>query len=119
MKSSKKNKRQGPDLLVRSKETMIFISWIMFFAIFMLVSLAKPQTGGLLPGFYNASMSSAWDSGKLQVAFLLMICLAIMSVFGLFVNSLRIRRKGDGYSFSFIVFGAISLIGIILYPIIS
>ena len=116
MRRVRRNKRRGPDVLMRSKEILIFTSWMLFIIIFTLYSLAKPGDTAMLGKLYNVSANTSWDAEKIYAAFFLTIVLAIICFIGLMVNSKRIKRKGDSYSLSLVIFGIFSLLGVILFP---
>ena len=114
----RRNKRKGPDILIKSKEILIFSSWMLFLTIFTLFSLAKPGETAMLGKLYNVSSNYIWDNGKIKSAFFLMIILALICMIGLVINSQRLRRKSDNYSLTFIIFGIFSIFGVIVYPFI-
>jgi len=107
------NTRRGPDSIIRTINFISGISWIMIFAILIFFALAKPQMRGfdrqmnMLGGF--------WNKEYLQIAFYLMMFQLIMSIFGLIMNSRRMKRKTDTWNASLILSGSASIIGIIIY----
>ena len=119
MRGIRKNKRRGADLVVRSKNIMIYSAWILFFFIFVLLSMAKPRQTTMFDRFYNVSVNQAWDPLMLNAAFLIMPFLMIICAIGLYFNSKRLKRKTDSYSLSLIIFGSLSAVGVLLYPFIS
>lgn len=118
MRRGKRNKRRGPDVLIKSKELLIFTSWILFTVIFTLLSLAKPGETAMLGKLYNVSSNNIWDTQKIYTAFFFTVILGLICIIGLIINSKRLKRKNDNYSLSFIIFGIFSILGIILFPFI-
>ncbi len=110
-----KNRRRGPDVLVKSINTIAILSWMVIFAIFITFSIAKPRLMGVAPG--HSSNVGGWDSTFLQFSFYLMIVQAMLCAFGLAINANRLKRKTDTLNKSLIVFGCLSLLGIVVYAV--
>jgi len=113
-----RNRRRGPDILIKTINGFAVISWVIIFGIFITFSLAKPSTwrgvgltGGGGPGAYNP--------GYMQFAFYLMVIQLLLCAAGLAIKANRIKRKTDSLNKSLIFFGCFSLIGIIIYIIVA
>jgi len=114
-----RNIRRGGDSLIKSKKMLIAFSWAIAFIAFIMLSLAKPRLGTMFDRFYNTmNFTSGWDKEFLNYLFYALIPLSIISIIGLIINSLRHKRKYDTYSKSFIIFGIVSIIGIIYFIIL-
>ena len=110
-----KNKRKGPDTVVRAINWIAGLSWLMIFIIFIMVSMAKPRMETMYDRFSNSPVSGAWDSDLVSFALILLLFQLGMCIFGLFLNSMRMKRKTDKYNGTLIFFTAVSFIGIIVY----
>lgn len=111
------NKRHGADILIKSKRFLIFASWIIIFASFIIFSVSKPKTDTMFDRFYDTMSYGAWDRNLIKYTYNMMFPLFIVSSIGLLINSSRHRRKRDTYSKSLVIFTVVSLAVIILYNI--
>jgi hypothetical protein len=102
-----KNRRRGPDAIVKAISFLSGLSWLVILGIFITFSMAKP---GIKTG-------AAMDTSVLRYAFYLMILQALLCGFGLAVNTSRLKRRSDKLNLSLIIFGVLSILGIIFYAI--
>lgn len=109
------NRRRGPDLIITLINWMSFAGWIIIIAVLILLAQAGPQIETFFDRLLEVSTGRSWDYGLSQLAFYLMILLAIMGVTGLILNSRRMKRKGDRYRISLIIMTAFSFIGMVVY----
>lgn len=112
----KKNLRKGEDMMIKSKRALLLLAWVLFASISGLLSTAKPKESVLLSRFFGSGIQGSWDAGRIETAFILGVVLVCTCFMGLLVDSRRMRRKDDRYSLSFIIFGSLSLLGVLLYP---
>jgi hypothetical protein len=112
-----KNRRRGPDILIKTINGIAIISWIVIFGIFITFSLAKPSTWRGV-GLSGGGMAGSYNPGYLQFSFYLMVMQLLLCAMGLAINANRLRRKTDGLNKSLIFFGFVSLLGIIIYIIL-
>ena len=110
-----KNRRRGPDTVSKAISWISGTSWIMIFIIFIMISMAKPRMETMFDRFSNSPINQAWDASLINFAFFLMLFQLGICIFGLFLNSLRMKRKTDRYSGSLIFFTVVSFLGIIIY----
>ena len=110
-----KNRRRGPDFLIRCINIAAIVCWIFIFAIFIIVSLSKPPAGS----YMGQSLGKTWDKELLNYAFYMMFPLLIICVIGLLINTTRHQRKTDTYNKSLIVSLVLSFIGIIWFLFFS
>lgn len=110
-----KNRRRGPDILIKWINYSAIFSWILIFIVFIVVSIAKPPVEGFFDRQYGIKVSATWDTTLLEYAFLMMFPLLLICIIGLLINSLRHQRKTDTYNKSLIVCFILSLLGIIYY----
>lgn len=109
------NRRRGPDLIITLINWMSFTGWIIIIATLILLAQAGPQIETFFDRLLEVGANRSWNSELSQLAFYLMILLAIMGVTGLILNSRRMKRKGDRYRISLIIMTAFSFIGIVVY----
>ncbi|HOO71197.1 MAG TPA: hypothetical protein PK926_05495 [Spirochaetota bacterium] len=112
-----RNRRKGPDILVKTINNIAILSWIVIFGIFITFSIAKPRLMGVAPG--HTSSLGGWDTTFIQFAFYLMIVQAFLCAFGLAINANRLKRKTDRLNKSLIIFGCLSILGIMIYIILG
>ena len=112
-----KNRRRGPDILVKTINNLAVVSWIVIFGMFIMFSIAKPRVMGVAPG--HRATTGGWNTEFLDFAFYLMVVQALLCAFGLAINANRLRRKTDTLNKSLIIFGIMSVIGILLYVILG
>ncbi len=110
-----KNRRRGPDTVVKAINWISGGSWLLIFLIFIMVSMAKPRMETMFDRFNNSPVGGAWDSSLISFAFILLLFQLGLCIFGLFLNSMRMKRKSDRYNGTLIFFTLVSFIGIIVY----
>ncbi len=110
----RKNRRKGPDVLMKSINYLAVFSWVIIFIVIIIFSLAKPRIQGIKPG-HSVVSTGAWDSSLLEITAYLMVLQIMFSVVGLLINSNRMKRKEDQYNTSLIVSGILAIFGLLLY----
>ncbi|MDY6967090.1 MAG: hypothetical protein SVR08_00340 [Spirochaetota bacterium] len=110
-----RNRRKGPDALIKTINYLALVSWIFIFTIFILISIAKPAVEGFFDRQYGISVSNTWDTSLLEYSFYLMFILLIIGLIGLYINTTRHQRKTDRYNKSLILSVILSFIGILYY----
>ena len=113
-----KNRRRGPDILIKWIHYISIFCWALIFVIFIVVSVAKPPVEGFFDRQYGIRVNAAWDKTLLDSAFYLMFPLLIICAVGLLINSIRHQRKTDTYNKTLIISFFLSLAGIIYYIIL-
>ncbi len=106
-----KNRRRGPDFMIKCINFTALICWIIIFVIFVIVSISKPPPGSYL----GKGLAKTWNVELMQYAFYLMFPLLLIGIIGLIINTSRHQRKTDTYSKSLILSLVLSFIGIIIY----
>lgn len=110
-----KDRRRGPDPLVKGINYMVIVSWLIILIVFMIVAIAKPQTESFLDRYNNVSLRATWDKTLIEYAFYMMFPLFLACIVGLLINSSRMQRRTDRYKKSLIFFLFLSMGGIIYY----
>lgn len=112
----RKNRRKGPDALVKAINYLAAFSWVIIFVVIIVFSLAKPRIQGIKPG-HSVVSTGAWDSSLLEISLYLMVLQVIFAIAGLLINSNRMKRKGDQYNTSLIVSGSLAVFGLMIYAV--
>jgi len=110
-----KDRRRGPDILIKGISYISIFSWIMIFIIFLVISIAQPPKESFFDRQYNIQVHSNWDQKMIQIAFSLMYPIMVICAFGLLINTLRHQRKTDSYNKSLVIIFCLSLVGIIIH----
>lgn len=111
-----KERRKGPDLLVRSLTWANAIASLSLVGAFCLTAMAKPQIETFFDRYYNVNLyrRPTWDMTLMKYMAGLFILSALTGVVGLLLNSRRRRRKDDYIRMTLVVCLLISLVGLIL-----
>ena len=107
-----RNRRRGPDIVVKSINYTAVVSWSIIFIVFVIVSFAKPQVEGFFDRQHNISVTASWDKTLLEYSFYLMFLQLIVCAIGILINSTRHQRKTDKYNKSLIFFFSLSIFGL-------
>ncbi len=110
-----KNRRRGPDTIVQVINWISGGSWIIILIIFIMVSMAKPRMETMFDRFSRSPVGGSWDSNLVSFAFILLLLQLGLCLFGLYLNSMRMKRKADRYSGTLTFFTIVSFLGIIIY----
>lgn len=111
MAQDRKNRRRGPDTVIKTINILSIASWIIIVTVFIVVSIAKP-TAIRTPGTTTIPLG---NSSMLSFALFLMVIQVIMAVIGIFANMTRMKRKTDRLNLGLVFSGGIAIIGIIIY----
>lgn len=107
-------RRKGPDLLVKLIHWLGIAVWILAILVLFITDKARPEKSTIFDRLFNIQLRTNWNLALLYEAFFLMVVIFALSVIGIFINTKRHQRKDDHYSFSLIVMGSLSLLGILV-----
>ena len=96
-------KRKGPDLILKMLDRLSFLLWGFTIIIFGVILSAKPQWETFFDRLFNVSVRDYWDYKLLRFAFIISIVQFVISLFSLFLNSKRLKRKEDKIRNSIII----------------
>lgn len=116
----KKERRQGPDFLLKSLTWINATGWILVLFSFFLLYKAKPVTETFLDKQLHVSVRERfdWDMALLgQVCACMVLCM-ILSGAGLYINSLRHKRRFDTYRLSLILLGILATVFVLGFCIV-
>lgn len=111
----KDEKRKKEDINILIVRYLAFISWIIFFFIFIFYFKARPSIPYGVQLFFNMYYGSNWDIISLNIAFVLSILQLMLTIYGLGVNSTRMKRSTDRYSKSLIINLILSILALLGY----
>jgi hypothetical protein len=111
------NRREGPDLLLKFITWISIIGWALISSVLLIIARAEPESETFFDRLLQVQVRKTWDTELLHYAFILMIFLFIISGVGLYINSKRMRRKGDKYRLSLITMAIFSAVGMVVYLI--
>ena len=110
-------RRGRRDLLIQIINIMVFLSLLTI--ILITVLLVLPQR---LDNYFNQVLrlfGASWDKSFIcYIFYQLLLLQVIISVTGLLMNSYRLKRKGDKYHYSLIIYALVSLIVIVFYLVL-
>lgn len=105
-----KNRRRGPDTMVKAITGFSVFSWILIIAALIFFQMTSRSTGS-----YNAVRSTflSFETG-VMIAKALLFLNVLLCLVGIFINMARNKRKTDRFRVSLIVSLIVSLAGFIL-----
>lgn len=113
------DRRKGPDFWVKWVRRVGIIVWIIVIAIIFIIDKAKPPLESFLDRMFNIQLRKTWDDSLMFYAFCLLLFLFLLCAFTMVINIYRHRRKTDRFNPTVIFFGITSMIGIIIFMILT
>jgi hypothetical protein len=105
-----KNRRRGPDTMVRMITFSSIVSWLLIFIAFFIYQMTHPTSGS-----YNTIRQNIIDfSGGVIIAKVLLFLNFLLCIWGMGMNMMRNKRKSDRFRISLIISAILSLGGFIL-----
>lgn len=105
-----KNRRRGPDTMVKMITIFSVVSWIIIITVLVLFTMSNPSAGSnMLKRAAIAGGSTVMLGAKLLLFINVMLC-----VWGMAVNMMRNKRRSDRFHLSLIVSLIVSLGAFIL-----
>jgi hypothetical protein len=109
-----KERRKGPDVLLKAISIITGITWFVILLIFAIVSYAKPQIETrFFNNLFKVPIESEWNKTLLPFAIIMLASCVIICLVGIVINATRHKRRTDRFNKSLIFFGIGSLIGLI------
>ena len=109
------NRRKSKDLLLQLLTWFNALAVIGLLAALCLTAIAKPELETFFDRYYNLHLRQTWNRDLISYIGLLLGISFLCSVGGLFVNSRRLRRKGDYIHATLVISLLLSLIGLLLF----
>lgn len=114
----RKERRAKKDLILQVIGYLVIACWFIMAGAFLLLGKAKPQPRSPQELLYEESIPGnlkPLDYTYINMLFYVMIAGFAISVFGLLLNSKRMKRKGDHYRLTFVFVMILSLIGMVMW----
>jgi heme/copper-type cytochrome/quinol oxidase subunit 2 len=112
-------RRRGPDFWIKFVKGTIFIVWIALLASLVIFAFSQPLRENMISRAIGEVSRTYWDLNTLIYVVYVFIVQLIISFIALMINLRRNRRKSDSISKSHIFVSIMSIIGIIIYLVIS
>lgn len=111
------NLRAEPDFWARSIKKFACVSWYLAGIVLLIAVFALPPVRFFINTSFDLNLKTKWSQSLLQIDFYLLLTIFIVSSVGLYINSIRHRRRNDQYNASLIYFTLLSALSIIGYII--
>lgn len=111
------NRREPKDPLLRYLTWANAAAAIGLFAALCIAALAKPELPTFFDHFYrvNVYRRPYWDTVLVDYIATLLALSGITSIFGLVINSRRLKRRGDHIRATLVICLLLSIVGLGLY----
>lgn len=106
--------RRGPDLIIRMIDIISVILWGFIIVNFAIILVAMPLYETFFDRLFNIRVRDYWDAYILQFSLILSLTQLIISVFSLYLNFKRLKRKNDKLRASILASIFISLIACVV-----
>lgn len=112
-----KERRKGPDLMLRLLTWSNAAAAIGLFAAICIAAVAKPEVETFFDRFYqvNVSRRQHWDDALVDYIAIMLALSMLTSIIGLVLNSRRRRRKNDYIRSTLVLCLLLSFAGLGLY----
>lgn len=101
--------RRGPDFILRLIDILSICLWGFIIINFAIILLAKPVGETFFDRLFEVTVYEYWNIQLLSFALILSFIQFLVSIFSLFLNSKRLKRKGDRIRISIVVSTFVSL----------
>ena len=109
-----KNKRRGPDFIIKTIGWFSIISWVILISIVGILMVTNPALRGVvLVNMPARQISQGW----LLLINILLVFLIIINIFGIIFNFVRLKRKTDSIRITFFFSSILAIIGLIIISI--
>lgn len=98
-----RDSRKGPDLILRMLDIISVILWGFIILDLAMILFAKPEVETFIDRFFSVKVRDYWDTNILRFPLMLSLVQLLISVFLLFLNSKRLKRKDDKMRISVIL----------------
>ncbi|HBF37169.1 MAG TPA: hypothetical protein DDW50_07595 [Firmicutes bacterium] len=117
-KDIKLDLRSEPDVITKSIGKFSLICWILTFTAIVVACLAMPTVRNFLSTSFSLNLKPAWSKILYHIDFYILTVIFVISGLGLFLNSIRHRRRTDKYDPSlvyFLILSALCMIGYLIF----
>jgi hypothetical protein len=109
--------RSKPDLITKSIGKFPVICWSLTFGALIITCLAIPVVRTFLNSTFSLNLKLEWSKLLYHIDFYILAVIFLISGLGLYLNSIRNRRRTDQYNPSLIYFLVLSAVCIAGYLI--
>lgn len=109
-----KNRRRGPDTMVRMITLSNIASWVLIFVALLIYQMVHPMTSS----YSSVRLTLTGFGAGLVVAKVLLALNVLLCIWGMVMNMMRNKRKSDRFRITLLVSAAISLVGLILMMVL-
>ncbi len=113
-KPIKNERRKGPDLLCRTVAWLAIAAWLLFLLALVVAHYASPELDTGLVRYWGIEIRSDWHPSLTLYLQYLLWAAAFVSGLSLWLNRLRLRRRGDQLHFN-IVLLLLTSVALLLY----
>lgn len=113
------NKRVGADKRVRIVQYLGLSSALMMLLIIFMITQAKPEFRNGLDMFWGYQRRETWDIFTLNISMISAIVLTLVTSFGLYLNSTRMKRRDDRWNISLILGFVFSVMTLVFYLFVA
>lgn len=106
-----KERRVGPDTIMRIIEWIAIIIWVIFLFVFILLILLSPTNAGMQASRPGLRSSGQW---VITTIYLLLIIQLILGISGVVFNLTRLKRKTDKLRLTLVISIIASLAGLVV-----
>ncbi len=110
------NRRKKSDLTLRLLAWSNAIAVIALIGAVCVIAIAKPKQMNFLDHFYSVQrLNPSWNLTLIGYIGVLLLLSLISSIFGLYLNGKRLRRKGDHINATLVLSLIISTVSLLFY----
>lgn len=107
-------RRKKPDGIIKLVNITSTIGWLLIILCSGITIYAKPEQTNMFYKMFNVPVRNYWNYSLLNLVFILLVFLLILSLAGILLNAMRHRRKTDRMNKSLIFQAIMSFFGIII-----
>lgn len=104
-----KNRKGEPDIIVKWLDVASVLTWFLILFVLALFFYASPGEETFLDRLFDVKVRDYWDTRLLNATLILSTFQFILSAFSVFLNTRRLKRKGDRMRLSLIISTVFSL----------
>jgi len=110
--NDRRERRHGPDLLVKLITIMAVLGWVLMIVTVFFYGVSRPAS--ISKQFWPLAdkMDRIWNTEMLSLVLYFLVANFIIAIVGLLINSKRHKRKTDHYSLSLQLLTLMAAVGI-------
>ncbi|SFB90305.1 hypothetical protein SAMN05660443_0835 [Marinospirillum celere] len=108
-------RRKGKDPVLHSISVLGAVSWILMIPVFFLIDRARPEVETFIERWQGIVIDPNWDAETFRYAVFLLVIIMVLSAIGLFLSSLRSKRKTDSIRLNLVVVFGLAFVGTAYY----